>query len=358
MSLATANPANIIPFSNGLLDITNIGGDMEMHAHTPEWFCMWCLPYEFDAKAECTRWEAFLDDVFNGDAESIDLLQRWFGLLLTTDTSYQKLLVMLGPRRSGKGTTLRLLQYLLGPEACTSPTLGSLASEFGLSQLLNKTVCVFPDAHLGRSSDAVRVLEIIKSVSGEDRVSVNRKYLDHLPNVRLKVRFVLTANEMPRLNDPSLALESRLSLVRFCNDYTGREDRELEGKLKAEASGVLNWALRGLHRLRKNRGFNVPGRSSEIIDDYRRVVSPVSAFVDDLCIVTGSVSDYIQTTTLYSSWTRWCEETGHQPGSDATFGSHVQAASTGVTKTRRRGEGGSRFYAYQGIKYRDEARDS
>src|SRR5262249_38692601 len=49
------------------------------------------------------HWLAFLGDLFATDEGAITALQDWFGYALSTDTSQQKILFVVGPRRSGKG---------------------------------------------------------------------------------------------------------------------------------------------------------------------------------------------------------------------------------------------------------------
>ena len=162
--------------------------------------------------AEAQRYEPLQTQTDNAQ-ELIDLLRQWFGLCLVADTSYQKLLMLIGPRRSGKGTICRTLQHVIGPDKCTSPTLTSLGGEFGLWQLIGADVAILADAHLGRRADSTRVLEVIKSIVGEDPQNINRKCLPFLQNVRLSTRFVLTVNELPHFSDVSGALVSRLLVI-------------------------------------------------------------------------------------------------------------------------------------------------
>lgn len=48
------------------------------------------------------------------DAQSIDTLSEWFGYSLLPDTRHHKLLMLIGPPRSGKGTIARVLRGLIG----------------------------------------------------------------------------------------------------------------------------------------------------------------------------------------------------------------------------------------------------
>ena len=348
-----AEPTNIVAFANGLLDVSTLGGNLTLRDHTPRWFSTSALAYPFDPKADCPEWLEFTEQVFDKDPERIDLLQRWFGLLLTADTSYQKLLLMVGPRRSGKGTICRTIQHVFGADACTSPTLTSLGTEFGLWPLLGKTVAMFPDAHVGRAGDAMRILETMKSIVGEDCLNVNRKYMQILSGVRLRVRFVVTVNELPHFSDASGALAARLCVLPFDQSFVGREDRELEGKLKAEASGILNWGLRGLSRLRTEGSFNTPGKSAAVLDNYSRLSSPVGAFVGDCC-ETGPTKQ-VECAELYEAYLTWASGNGHRKITQATFGERLRAVNPSIKRTRPR-EGTARFYAYEGVDLNEDGR--
>lgn len=340
------SPSHTVAFRNGLLDLTDLGGDFRLHPHSPQWFSTSCLPYDFDQHATCESFVGFLKEVLR-DEDRILLLQEWFGLCLTHDTSFQKLLMMVGPKRSGKGTVLRILQYVIGVDNCASPSLGSLASEFGLWQLIGKSVAMFPDAHLGHRADSVRVLETIKSVVGEDSVSINRKNLPYLCNTRLRTRFIITVNELPRFSDASDAFGARLCLLPFDTSFADRMDRGLEAALKMEAAGILLWAFCGLRRLKEQDGFTEPLASVELLANYRRVVSPVTGFVEDWCEtgpgLNGSCDD------LYAAWCSWCSDNGHNSGSKSTFGTHLSAAFPNIRRFRRRLNSGGREYFYEGM---------
>ena len=80
-------------------------------------------------------WHAFLDSLELADDE-IALLAEWFGYCLTADTAQQKALMLIGPRRSGKGTILRVLRALVGEANACRTTLAGIGGNFGLAPLL------------------------------------------------------------------------------------------------------------------------------------------------------------------------------------------------------------------------------
>ena len=169
--------------------------------------------FDKNAGAEPVEWLKFLAQVFRVDhddgtvgvdQEFIDTLQEIMGYLLSYDTSLQKFFMLVGPKRSGKGTILRVMQLLVGPANYTSATLQQLVmgSGFGLQTLIDKTLCLFPDATLSGRTDAVAIAEVIKSITGEDTINVGRKFKEAWIGQSL-TRFVIAANEVLSLQDRS-----------------------------------------------------------------------------------------------------------------------------------------------------------
>src|SRR5208283_2099412 len=225
---------------------------------TSRFFNAFALDYDFVPSApEPVEWKDFLQQIWEEDEESIACLQEWFGYLLTPDTRQQKILMMVGPKRSGRGTIARVLKALVGASNVANPTLATLARPFGLAPLIGKPVAVFPDARLSSRPDNAAIVESLLSISGEDDQTIDRK---HLPawTGRLPTRFVLITNELPRLKDASGALASRLVILRFTRSFYGREDTGLSDRLQSELPGILLWALQGWQRLRQRGRFEQP----------------------------------------------------------------------------------------------------
>jgi putative DNA primase/helicase len=346
--LVPLDPTNWIVVKNGILDIGPLaeGHPPVLHPHTPLWFCTTSLPYWYDAEAKCPTWCEFLHDAFDGDDERVQALGEFFGLALTCDTKYQKVLLLVGPPRSGKGTALRALRALVGEHSCASPRLSLLGETFGLQGLLGKTLAICPDAHLGRGDKAVGVLETLKSISGEDAIEVNRKYLPQI-SIRLHTRFAIAVNELPRFDDSSNALLARLLIIPFNRSFVGKENRNLEARLMSEQSGILNWAIAGLCRLRRQGRFTEPSASADIAEDFRRFSSPITAFLDDCCVTEpNAVVDRDQ---LYTVWRQWCQANGFEPGTKGRFGSRLRAAVPGLGRRQPRESGAKRGNLYAGV---------
>lgn len=319
---------NMLVCRNGMLDL-NTG---KLEPLTPLFFTTQAVPFDYDPKAECPRWKRFLEEVWPEDIEAEETLAEIFGLLLTSDTSDQKLFMLIGPKRSGKGTIGRVLTALLGRDSVVNPTLSSLGGDFGLQPLINKRLGIITDARLGPKSDVHRVAERLLSISGEDGQTINRKHKDFWTG-RLAIRFLMLSNELPAIKDVSGALPSRFVIVMMTESFFGREDKGLTAALMEELPGILNWSLEGLKRLRERGYFEMPQSSKEAMQQLEDIASPVKKFVREWCEV--GPGKRIPVKLLYAAWKAYCEISGNRPGADTMFGRDFRAAFPSIhTKNR------------------------
>jgi putative DNA primase/helicase len=331
--------------------LLHLAGWAEGQAHlfppTPRLFTPTALPYDFEADApEPAAWLEFLRQLWPDDDGTIQALQEWLGYLLLPDTSQQKIALLVGPRRSGKGTIGRVLTQLVGPGNVCSPTLGSLGGPFGLQPLLGKTVALISDARLSGRSDAAVVVERLLSISGEDAQTVDRKHLTAVTG-RLPVRLTILTNELPRLSDASGALVGRLVVLRLTRTWYGQEDTRLTGRLLAELPGILLWAMRGWCRLRQRGHFVQPSAAAALVQDMEDLASPVGAFLRERCRIEAGAS--VAVAGLYQAWRSWCEKKGREPSNEQTFGRDLRAIVPHLDVSQQRTEDG-RIRVYDGIR--------
>jgi putative DNA primase/helicase len=291
---------------------------------TPQLFVTNALDFDFDPNApEPMEWYRFLHQLFDGDSQSHDLLQEWFGYSLVADTSQQKMLLMVGPRRGGKGTIARVLTQLIGDGNVAGPTTSSLAGPFGLQPLVGKSLAIVSDARFSGDGIAT-VVERLLTISGEDAVSIDRKYLTAV-TMKLPTRFMFLTNEFPRLSDASGALAGRFVILQLTRSFYGQEDTALTKRLMGELPGILNWAIKGWNRLRERGHFVMPDSCAEAMRELEELSSPVQAFVREACIVAPGARVEIE--ELYAEWQRWCASQGRGKATNRQiFGRDLKAA--------------------------------
>jgi putative DNA primase/helicase len=340
--LASIPAEEMLACSNGLLHIPT----RKMFPHTPTFRNTFAVDYAFDPEAPTPAlWLKFMRELWPNDDESVETLQEMFGLLLTNDTSHQKAFMIVGPPRSGKGTLARVLQRLVGKDNYAATTLSSLGGEFGKQPLLNKTLSVMSDVRIDGRTDLQSVTETLLSISGEDAVPVNRKNRDVVIE-RLKVRFLLLTNAIPRLPDSSEALAKRFVMLQLFETFLGREDKDLTDRLTCDANmpGLLNWALDGLARLKKRGYFGQPKTGMHAKEMLAAASNPVGEFVEDCCEVgAGRECTCADLFNLFKIWSS--DQGAKSAGTVQALGTALHAKFPRIgTKQGPRSEGrGRRF---------------
>jgi putative DNA primase/helicase len=318
-----------------------------LHPHSPSLFNLHALPFVYDPGArKPRRWLRFLAELWPDDVETRKTLQEVMGYVLAGGTEQQKLFLLVGPKRTGKGTILRVLSALLGLENVAGPTLSSLAMNFGLAPLVGKPLAAISDARLGSRSDALIAVERLLSISGEDAITVDRKYKDAWTG-RLPTRFVLLTNELPQFTDASGALASRFIILTFQNSFYGRENPRLTNELLKEAPAIFNWALEGLDRLSKRAHFVQPRASRAAMQHLEDLASPVQAFLREVCTLDSDAT--VLKDDLWQAWKTWAEDAGVKKGTKDVLIRDLRAAQPQVRSTRPR-IGGKRVYLLTGLR--------
>jgi putative DNA primase/helicase len=338
------DPRELLPCSNGLLHLPTL----KLIPSTPAFFSTHALSFPYDPKAtEPVAWLKFLDDLWPNDKESVSTLREFFGYLLVPDTRQQKIFLIIGPKRSGKGTIGRVLRELLGPDNFSAPTLASMSQNFGLQPLIGKHLAVISDARLSQRADGQVIVERLLSISGEDALTIDRK---HLPawTGELPTRFLILTNELFDAADASGAFASRFIILKLMESFYGREDHLLSKRLLGELPGILNWAIDGWQRLRKRGHFEQPKSAVETVREFENLGSPISAFVRECCTIASQQE--INVDKLFEAWETYCHDHGYRSaGNKQTFGRDLHAAVPSVEIKQRRKKKGARVRRYVGI---------
>jgi len=334
------DPFDCISFQNGLLHIPT----RDLRPPTPDFFTFTALPFDYDPDAPPPEhWLAFIEGLWPDDPESVQAQQEWTGLQLTSITWFQKIVLLVGPPRSGKGVIARVTRQLVGPRNYVAVILRSLAGPFGTQPLIGKSVAVVTDARISNRVDGVAIAEKLLAISGEDSPAIQRKNLPDWEGA-VSVKFTLQSNELPKLTDASGALSSRLLVLKLTRSHLGEEDLELESRFVPELPGILNWALDGLDRLLKRGRFIQPESGRELLEQVTELGSPIRTFLRERCEI--GPGHEVGRGELYNAWVAWCETNGHRQGSTALFGRDLRAALPNLADGWR----GQRERVYKGLR--------
>jgi putative DNA primase/helicase len=215
-------------FQNGIVNMLT-GERQEL---TPNLWVHSALGFEWKP-GPTPVWDRWLDEVFPGDEESKQCLEELTGYCMTEETKFQKGGMLLGPKRSGKGTWAHVMRKLVGDRSYVGLSFNTWTQgENSKEVLIGKRVGVFSDVRFkpgkfyGATYDAGGIghkdAELFLNITGEDTITIGRKWIGAWHG-QLRLKLVVISNEVPNLNDSSGVLPSRFVKIRFSVSFYGRE---------------------------------------------------------------------------------------------------------------------------------------
>lgn len=289
----------LLGVANGVLDLRN----GELLQQDAESLITKRTPVDFVPNAECPRFEEFLSQLFSSNAEIIDYIQRVFGYLLTGDTSEQVLFYLHGSGANGKSTLVDVLNQLLGEYSIGVDagkfSLTSRSYEAEVARMPGVRLVTTQEIGLGKLNES-----LIKELTGEQRVTARELYkasFDFQPQMKL----VFQSNYPPQIVGVDNGIWRRIQAIRFEAEFIGQSaDASLKNSLRAELSGILNWALVGYQQWRME-GLRYPAVWDGNLIAYRNSGDVVGAWIRARC--RESVGKKTQLQALRSDFEDYCQ---------------------------------------------------
>jgi putative DNA primase/helicase len=116
----------------------------------------------------------------------------------------------------------------------------------------------------------------------------------------------MATNHKPLIKGSDYGIWRRIKLVPFTTRITAdRQDKHLEEKLLAEASGILNWLIEGARRW-FSEGLTLPSVISSATEEYRDEMDGFGNFVKERCV---QGADYaVKARELFKAYVGWCDD--------------------------------------------------
>jgi P4 family phage/plasmid primase-like protien len=314
-----SNP-DILVAENGAIDIPT--GDLL--PHNPEHYATTRVPYSYNPDAHAERWDYFLKNTVDGAVA--EFLQEFAGYCLTTDTSYEKAVWLIGPPGGGKSTWIEGVSATLGVRAGVLGLAEIEKSRFALAKLTGKTLVTAAEQPAG----FVTCHPIINAIVSGEPIQVERKYRDPY-DLTPRAKIAWAMNDLPRIPKGAEGLFRRVEIIQFPSIAEEDRDPTLKEDIKGEGAGILNWALEGLRRLRKRSRFEVPAVVRNATAQFRESNDVPALFVEERC--TKGAELKVKASELYSEYKHWCETTGHKAQSSTTIADDWRRL--GFTKLKR-----------------------
>jgi putative DNA primase/helicase len=295
-------------------------------------------PYDYMTKittvargGECPIWQRFLDRITDHNVDLAEFLQRIAGYSLTGCTSEHALFFCYGTGANGKSVFINTLAEIMGAYHRAAPieTFAATANERHPTELAG--LCGARLVTCTETEDRQRWAEAkIKALTGGDTISaryMRQDFFEFKPQFKL----LIAGNHKPGLSSVDEAMRRRLHLIPFAVTIPPHErDPELGGKLKAEYGGILAWMVDGCLEWQEH-GLRPPPVVTEATAAYLESEDAVANWLSDRCV--RDAQSFTLCSELYSSWSRYAEQSGEYTGSSKRFSESLEAK--GFVRGRR-----------------------
>ncbi len=274
----------------------------ECQDYDPDHIAFSKLVVDYKEGATCPVWEEFLE--YTLQESERESLRELFGYCLVAGYPYHAAWFLLGAGQNGKGVSMNILRAMLGKRNCSAVALQEVNERFYSHDLYNKYANISGDTSPRALFDA----SMYKMLTGGDEIRIEQKGKDARDFIN-HAKIISSMNELMKSDDQSDGFFRRFVLIRFAKNITAARIREKDGFereiIDHEMSGVLNWAIEGLIRVRAQGGFSWQIGKSK--DDLRKIWNAEAdrpeAFINECCERVG----FMEPGTFHHAYTKWHE---------------------------------------------------
>lgn len=287
---------------------------------------------EYTNNIDCPKWQEFLNDIFKGDEEIIQYIQKAVGYSLHGENPEQCMFILWGNGRNGKSVFLDIIKEIYGSYAMNMQAETLMVKK--MTTGANPEIARLKGARLvttSESNEGYRLNEsMIKQLTGQDMFTVRGLYSSPF-DFKPEFKIWMATNHKPIIRGTDLGIWRRLHLIPFT--YTvpdEKKDINLSFKLKKELRGILNWAVEG-YLLYQKYGLQLPKAMEKSLNDYRQEMDVVSLFLEECCIEDKN-SEY-KASLLYNHYKVWAKQNEQYVMSSSKFGAEISKRYEKVRKT-------------------------
>jgi putative DNA primase/helicase len=274
----------------------------------------------YDEDAKCDRWVRFLDQVFEGDIETIESVQRMLGCTLLGLSGEEILVICYGHGSNGKSVFSNAVHTIMGGYAVTAPPSLLTARKANDNGPRNDIATVAGARYLSvneiQAGDRLDE-QVVKMLAGREPISarfLHQEFFEFLPCFTPWLR----TNHKPVITGQDDGIWRRLVILRFARTFTdGEKDPGLEGKLLAERDGILRWMVDGAQKYLTD-GLQLSPRMKAEWASYRKESDLLGEFLSDMTVPSPGAK--VNQGSLYGNYRKWCEDdAGVRPISKKSF---------------------------------------
>ena len=284
--------------------------------------------------APCPTFRRFIGELFDGDDETINFVQRLLGYCASGLMSERILPVFYGANgQNGKGTLLETLHRVLGDFTAEIPSetlldggkdVSGASARPDLMSLRGKRLCWCSETNRKRMLDSAKS----KWLTGGDTI-VCRPLYGQMTSFEPTAKIIMLSNFRPMADGSDNALWYRLVLVPFNLSFVEnptlpherQRDANLQEKLVSEGSGILAWLWAGFFAWQQH-GLCPPDSVRAATEEFRNENDSISQFLAEKCLIMPGVR--VKAADIYESYQSFCSAEGLNKEGVKSFSSVIK----------------------------------
>lgn len=320
----------LLNVENGIIDLKT----GKLQAHDRELNLTKITNVEYDEKATCPNWMTFLDQIFLGDKDLIEYMQRLIGYSLTGLISEQGMYFLVGGGSNGKSVFINTIKKMMGDYGVqtSSETFIKRKSDGANNDIARLNGSRFVSAVESEEGEKLQE-SLVKTITGGEPILarfLRQEFFEFLPE--FKVFF--TTNHKPVIGGIDDGIWRRVKIIPFNLSLKPHErDKKLEEKLSLEMPGILNWAIEGCLKWQRS-GLKEPYVVTKETGAYKEDMDILGPFLAETCYTDEPKNEAIQIEAkeLYQVYDRWCFGSGERSLGNRTFYRMLETKGFGKTK--------------------------
>lgn len=289
-----------------------------------------------DPTCPTPRWDRFLQQTFNGQADLIEFVQRLAGYSSLGVVTRHILPFLIGPGGNGKSVFLDVLRALLGDYAATTPAKFLMAGinqhETEIARLSGLRLVISSEVNEEDRFDEAKV----KLLTGGDALTARFMHQNHFTFTPTHTLWLM-GNHQPRVSSGGDSFWRRLRLVPF--NYTVPKEERVEGLdnllVEEEGPGILAWVVAGATKAIAT-GLQEPDVVMAATNVYASEEDHLARFIEDRVNLGGDKYAREPTAKVRQAYDTWCRDQGEKPMSPQAFGRELRTRFN-VDQTRAHG---------------------
>lgn len=319
----------IIHFANGMIDVREESPRLMPFA--PEYMSRNRLPWDYDPSAKCPNFEEILLGTAL-DSDDILTLQKCFGSILLGHNLLQRIVILTGTANGGKSQIADVFQRIVGMHNVANLRTEMLGERFEMSAFVGKTLIAGADV----AGDFLRQKQVgkLKSLTGGDNLEAETKG-GGFRQIKGSFNVMVTCNSRltVKMEDDADAWRRRLVIIAFVKPPPVKPIQQLSDKLllgskelgwAPEASGIINWGLRGAVALLKDSAIHgkvlMSKRQLQRVDDLLAESESVRHFVQEAVVKSEKeMAESMTTEELLQEYQGFCADRSWAAIPDSQF---------------------------------------